>query len=46
MEIRSEQMVDEPNIFLCNLHAFRWDQALSFARWLLKDEYLKEIIVT
>lgn len=22
-----------------NLHAFRWDHALSFAHWLLKDEY-------
>ena len=22
-----------------NLHAFRWDHAIAFARWLLKDEY-------
>ncbi|HMS03311.1 MAG TPA: hydrogenase maturation protease [Gemmatimonadaceae bacterium] len=22
-----------------NLHAFRWDHALAFARWALKDEY-------
>jgi hydrogenase maturation protease len=28
-----------------NLHAFRWDHALSFARWLLKDAYPKEITV-
>ncbi len=28
-----------------NLHAFRWDHALSFARWLLKDDYPKKISV-
>ena len=28
-----------------NLHAFRWDQALGFARWLLKDEYPSDITV-
>lgn len=28
-----------------NLHAFRWDHALSFARWLLKDAYPKQITV-
>jgi hydrogenase maturation protease len=22
-----------------NLHSFRWDHALAFGRWLLKDEY-------
>ena len=22
-----------------NLHSFRWDQALGFAQWLLKDDY-------
>ncbi|MFM7205068.1 MAG: peptidase M52, partial [Planctomycetaceae bacterium] len=22
-----------------NLHAFRWDHAIAFARWLLKDDY-------
>ncbi|MFN8441195.1 MAG: hydrogenase maturation protease [Caldilineaceae bacterium] len=26
-------------------HAFRWDHALAFARWLLKDEYPKVIQV-
>lgn len=24
-----------------NLHAFRWDHAIAFGRWLLKDEYPK-----
>jgi hydrogenase maturation protease len=28
-----------------NLHAFRWDQALGFATWLLKDEYPEDISV-
>jgi hydrogenase maturation protease len=28
-----------------NLHAFRWDQALAFARWLLKDEYPADVVV-
>lgn len=26
-------------------HAFRWDHALSFARWLLKDEYPQDVQV-
>lgn len=28
-----------------NLHQFRWDQALGFATWLLKDEYPEQIEV-
>lgn len=28
-----------------NLHAFRWDHALSFARWLLKEDYPRQISV-
>lgn len=28
-----------------NLHAFRWDHALAFARWLLKDDYPARIDV-
>jgi hydrogenase maturation protease len=28
-----------------NLHAFRWDHALSFARWLLKEDYPHKITV-
>jgi hydrogenase maturation protease len=28
-----------------NLHSFRWDQALGFATWLLKDEYPQDITV-
>lgn len=28
-----------------NLHRFRWDQALGFAQWLLKDEYPADVTV-
>ena len=28
-----------------NLHSFRWDQALGFATWLLKDEYPSHVTV-
>lgn len=28
-----------------NLHRFRWDQALGFAQWLLKDDYPPEVTV-
>ena len=28
-----------------NLHAFRWDHALAFGRWALKDEYPDEVVV-
>ena len=28
-----------------NLHSFRWDHALAFGRWLLKDEYPAEVVV-
>lgn len=28
-----------------NLHAFRWDHALAFGRWLLRDDYPREVDV-
>lgn len=28
-----------------NLHAFRWDQALAFGTWLLKDDYPADVVV-
>ena len=28
-----------------NLHAFRWDQALGFARWLLGEDYPSDVVV-
>ena len=30
---------ETPPLAGVNLHAFRWDHALAFARWALKDEY-------
>ena len=28
-----------------NLHAFRWDHALAIARWALKEDYPREVLV-
>lgn len=32
-----------PALGQLNLHAFRWDHALAFARWLLKHEYPQDV---
>jgi hydrogenase maturation protease len=37
--VPGEEMVDLAPPTGGNLHRFRWDQALGFAQWLLKDEY-------
>jgi hydrogenase maturation protease len=37
--------VELPPLQGLNLHAFRWDHALAFARWLLKEDYPKNITV-
>jgi hydrogenase maturation protease len=34
-----------PALETLNLHSFRWDHALAFARWLLKDEYPGDVVV-
>lgn len=37
-----------PDLSTLNLHSFRWDHALAFARWLLRDDpdgYPDEVIV-
>ncbi len=34
-----------PALETLNLHSFRWDHALAFARWLLKDDYPDEVVV-
>lgn len=36
---------ETPPLAGVNLHAFRWDHALAFARWCLKDEYPARIDV-
>lgn len=38
-ELPGEEVESPPLEALGNLHSFRWDHAISFGRWLLKDEY-------
>ncbi|MEP7010091.1 MAG: hydrogenase maturation protease [Acidobacteriota bacterium] len=38
-----EEVESLPPLEGLNLHSFRWDHALAFARWLLKDEYPQKI---
>ena len=44
-KLKGSEVETLPPLKGINLHAFRWDHALSFAHWLLKDEYPKEISV-
>ena len=41
----AEEVETLPPLAGINLHAFRWDHALTFAHWLLKEDYPKEITV-
>lgn len=41
--VPGEALENLPPLTGINLHAFRWDHALAFARWLLKDDYPEEI---
>ncbi len=43
--VPGEEVEQLPPLSGINLHAFRWDHALAFARWLLKDEYPKRVTV-
>ena len=43
--VPGEQLAQLPPPQGINLHAFRWDQALAFAHWLLKDDYPREVVV-
>ena len=38
-ELPGEELEKLPPLTGINLHAFRWDHAVAFGRWLLKDEY-------
>jgi hydrogenase maturation protease len=40
-----EELENLPPLEGIHLHAFRWDHALAFGRWLLKDEYPTDITV-
>jgi len=44
-KVPGEELENLPPLTGINLHAFRWDHALAFGRWALKDEYPKEITV-
>ncbi|MFN8373063.1 MAG: hydrogenase maturation protease [Anaerolineae bacterium] len=44
-KIPGEELEELPPLQGINLHAFRWDHALAFARWLLKDEYPEKVTV-
>lgn len=38
-ELPGEEVENLPPLTGINLHAFRWDHAIAFGRWLLKEEY-------
>lgn len=43
--VPGEEVEQLPPLDGIHLHAFRWDHALAFGRWLLKDEYPSDIEV-
>ncbi len=43
--VPGEEVEQTPPLTGINLHCFRWDHALAFGRWLLKEEYPKNITV-
>lgn len=43
--IPGEQVEQLPPLSGIHLHCFRWDHALAFARWLLKEDYPKHVTV-
>jgi hydrogenase maturation protease len=43
--VPAEQVATTPPLTGINLHAFRWDHALAFAKWLLKEDYPQQIDV-
>ena len=43
-QLRGEDVEQLPPLEGINLHAFRWDHALAFGRWLLKD-YPTDVVV-
>lgn len=44
-EVPGEEVQQLPPIEGINLHAFRWDHALAFGRWLLKQDYPEKVTV-
>ena len=43
--VPGDEIADVPPPTEIHSHAFRWDHALSFARWLLKDQFPTEVEV-
>lgn len=44
-KVPGSELENLPPLTDIHTHNFRWDNALAFGRWLLKDEYPKEITV-
>jgi hydrogenase maturation protease len=44
-EVPGEEVEQLPPVAGINLHAFRWDHAIAFGHWLLKDDYPEKITV-
>ncbi len=44
-ELPGDEAASAPLEAAGNLHSFRWDHAIPFAKWLLKDEYPQDITV-
>jgi len=44
-QVPGNELEHLPPLTGIHTHAFRWDHALAFGRWLLKDEYPKNITV-
>ena len=38
-EVPGSEVENLPPLTGINMHSFRWDHAIAFGRWLLKDEY-------
>jgi hydrogenase maturation protease len=44
-EVPGDELEDLPPLEGLHTHLFRWDHALAFARWLLKDDYPEDVTV-
>jgi hydrogenase maturation protease len=44
-EVPGTEVEKLPPLDGINLHAFRWDHAIAFGRWLLKEEYPEKVTV-
>lgn len=44
-EVPGEELAQLPPLQGINLHSFRWDHALAFAHWLLKEDYPSKVTV-